>query len=581
MAQKIRPKSQAPRPGQSSEEYWRERETRQRAENIKNEASIAERINKIFRTTQDNIEQEIDSFYQRYAAKEGIDIIEARRRVSQIDMEKYERLAEQYVKAAHEGGRDVAFSDEANEQMRLYNATMRINRLEMLKARCGIRAMEGYRLTEQLINDSMEERAYSEYYRLAGILGNTVQFNENLVRSIVDASYQNATWSQRLWNNQAVLSAQIGAQLAQGILTGKSSTVLARNIQKLTGAGTYECQRLMRTELRRVQTTAAERSMLDNGVDEYKYLVANGVNPCEECLALDGMVFKISEMTVGRNAPPKHPFCHCCTCPHVDEDKWQRWIQSGMQEPWGEFEDVEGENKRSTLYATSAEMMDKILQQIDEQFDHNPITIDQINSIYTGDILGVINSSQDSYNKAIKTNFGKIFIVNENCSGLACLTNKGIRFNIWKDKNNNTGEWSILFHEIGHRIDHLYGEISDTDTFRNALKNDFESVVNSVMIKKSLTQKESYKFISKRLRASPNSRSVSDIFGGLSDNKCVGEYGHFDPGFWDDPKNLSYEAFANFFSAYVRNSKDELKYIQTAFPTATRIFESTMRRVVK
>jgi SPP1 gp7 family putative phage head morphogenesis protein len=227
--------------------------------------------------------------------------------------------------------------------MRLYNATMRINRLEMLKARCGIRAMEGYRDTERLINDNLEERAYSEYSRLAGILGNSVQFNENMVRSIVNASYQNATWSQRLWVNQATLSARIGAQLAQGILTGKSSTVLAREIQKLTGGSTYACQRLMRTELRRVQTEAAMQSMSDNGVTEYKFIVANGVNPCEECLALDGQVFKLAEMAPGKNAPPVHPSCHCASAPHVDEKKWQRWLDGPAQAgvPWGEFEDGE------------------------------------------------------------------------------------------------------------------------------------------------------------------------------------------------------------------------------------------------
>ena len=343
MARKIQPRSKTPKPtrGQSSEDYWRERETRQRAANIHDEARFAARINDIFQSTQDSIQQEIESFYQRYARKEGIDIAEARRRVSKIDMEKYERLAAQYVKAAHEGGREAAFSDIANEQMRLYNATMRINRLEMLKARCGIRAMEGYRLADQLLNDALEERTYSEYYRLAGILGNTVQFNENMVRSIVNASYQNATWSQRLWNNQALLSERIGAQIAQGILTGKGSDVLARNIQKLTGQSTFVCQRLMRTELRRVQTAAAEQSMKDNGVTEYKFMVANGVNPCDECLSMDGQVFKLSEMAVGKNAPPIHPSCHCCTAPYVDEAKWQRWLESGMKVPWEEFE---GEN---------------------------------------------------------------------------------------------------------------------------------------------------------------------------------------------------------------------------------------------
>ena len=338
MARKIQPKSKVPRPkkGQTSEDYWRERESRQRVINILDEARTAERINQIFRGMQDSIKQEIESFYQRYADKEGITLIEARGRVTRIDMEQYERLAKKYVEAARHGDSDMAFSPEANDQMRLYNLTMKVNRLEMLKARCGIRAMEGYRDTERLINENLEERAYSEYRRLAGILGNSVQFNENMVRAIVNASYQNATWSQRLWNHQASLSSQIGTQLANGILAGKSSTVLAREIQKLTGGSTYACQRLMRTELRRVQTEAALQSMTDNGVAEYKFMVENGISPCEECLALDGRVFKLSEMTVGVNAPPMHPNCHCATAPYVDEEKWQRWLdgpaQSGV--PW-------------------------------------------------------------------------------------------------------------------------------------------------------------------------------------------------------------------------------------------------------
>ena len=342
MARKIQPRSNVPKPkrGQSSEDYWRERESRQRAENIRTESKTAERINRIFQSMQDSIQQEIEAFYQRYASKEGITLTEARGRVSRIDMEQYERLAKKYVEAAHHGDEDLAFSQEANDQMRLYNATMRINRLEMLKARCGIRAMEGYRDTERLINENLEERAYSEYSRLAGILGNSVQFNENMVRAIVNASYQNATWSQRLWNHQASLSSQIGTQLASGILAGKSSTVLAREIQKFTGGSTYACQNLMRTELRRVQTEAAVQSMTDNGVDEYKYLVANGVNPCDECLALDGQVFKLSDMNVGKNAPPRHPGCHCCTCPAVDEAKWQKWLDGPAQDgvPWKEFD---------------------------------------------------------------------------------------------------------------------------------------------------------------------------------------------------------------------------------------------------
>ena len=403
MARKIQPRSKVPKPkrGQSSEDYWRERESRQRAENIRNEAKTAERINRIFQGMQDSIQQEIEAFYQRYASKEGITLTEARGRVSRIDMEQYERLAKKYVEAAHHGDEDIAFSQEANDQMRLYNATMRINRLEMLKARCGIRAMEGYRDTERLINENLEERAYSEYRRLAGILGNSVQFNENMVRAIVNASYQNATWSQRLWNHQASLSSQIGTQLASGILAGKSSTVLAREIQKLTGGSTYACQRLMRTELRRVQTEAALQSMTDNGVTEYKFMVENGVNPCDECLALDGQVFKLSDMNVGKNAPPIHPSCHCASAPHVDEAKWQRWLDGPAQAgvPWAEFE-VDGSEEPFTNNLGNGTIIDRDKPPVHRGY---PVTQKQIDDILDNELKDYDIIKRPVYNSRLRS----------------------------------------------------------------------------------------------------------------------------------------------------------------------------------
>ena len=36
------------------------------------------------------------------------------------------------------------FSDEANEEMRLYNLTMKVNRLELLKARLGLEMVNGF-----------------------------------------------------------------------------------------------------------------------------------------------------------------------------------------------------------------------------------------------------------------------------------------------------------------------------------------------------------------------------------------------------------------------------------------------------
>ena len=573
MARKIQPKNKTPlpKPGQSSEDYWRERETRQRAVNIHDEARFAARIDDIFQSTQDSIQQEIESFYQRYASKEGIDITEARRRVSKIDMEKYERLAAQYVKAAHEGGREAAFSDIANEQMRLYNATMRINRLEMLKARCGIRAMEGYRLADQLINEALEERAYSEYYQLAGILGNTVQFNENMVRSIVNASYQNATWSQRLWNNQALLSERIGAQIAQGILTGKGSDVLARNVQKLTGQSAYNCQRLMRTELRRVQTAAAEQSMLDNGVTEYKFLVANGINPCDECLALDGKVFKISEMSVGKNAPPKHPLCHCCTCPALDEEKWQRWLDGPAQAgvPWAEFERSisSSEDKESGKESKIKNYLDEAIRKLRES--EKDVKIVSFKGLDPEDIKSFqkgLRNADPLIRESLKRQF-KNSDYQLHYYKTECYQEEGKR-PVIRLLDGFTSE--TLAHELFHSMDKrgtlsktmgtsLYQDWLDLRIKASAyggvvsyLQKEFPDSFKSDMLFPDGIFKEEY-------------RGISDIIHGLSMGSINLGYGH-DELYWNDSGTAEMEAWAQFGRIYYVNNPNARKMFSTLFP---------------
>ena len=64
-------------------------------------------------------------------------LAEAKKRVSELDIKAYERKAEKYV-------RDKDFSEETNAEMRLYNATMKINRLEMLKANIGLELVDGF-----------------------------------------------------------------------------------------------------------------------------------------------------------------------------------------------------------------------------------------------------------------------------------------------------------------------------------------------------------------------------------------------------------------------------------------------------
>ena len=111
----------------SSKNYWREREERQRKLNIKNEAEYQKKLDDIYADMLENIEKEINGFYVKYAKSEGITMAEAKKRISEIDIEAYAKKAKRYVK-----NKDL--SKKANDEMRYYNAAMKINRLELLKA---------------------------------------------------------------------------------------------------------------------------------------------------------------------------------------------------------------------------------------------------------------------------------------------------------------------------------------------------------------------------------------------------------------------------------------------------------------
>lgn len=267
----------------------------------------------------DSIQKEIDAFYAKYASKEGITLAEAKRRVSKLDMDEYSRKAKKYVA-------DRDFSKQANQEMRLYNLTMKVNRLELLKANIGMELSGGFDEMQKFFEQTLNDRTMEEFARQAGILGKSVQNNARRAHAIVNASFHNATYSDRIWMHQDLLKAEISKQLERGLIQGKGSRDLARELRKTFDVSRSDAERLMTTELRRVQTEAAKQSYERNGNKEYTFLTTNPKGPCEVCKKLDGRHFKVIDMMPGKNAPPMHPRCHCTTAPHWDQEEFDRWL---------------------------------------------------------------------------------------------------------------------------------------------------------------------------------------------------------------------------------------------------------------
>ena len=320
----------------SSADYWRKREEQNLKSNLKQEAEYDKEIERIYKDMLDAAQKEIDAFFFFFSDAEGITLAEAKKRVSQLDIEAYERKAKKYVDAASKGKDGVAFSKQANEEMRLYNLTMKVNRLEMLKANIGLELIKGHAELETFMSEILKGRTEAELKRQAGILGETIIGHAKLADTIVNASFKNATFSDRIWMYHDQMKADLSKLLQSGMIQGKNSRQLAKDLRKYyygpeylkngKKGAVYNTERLMRTELARVQIEAQKQSYIRNGFEEYTYIACGASDCCDICKALDGKHFKIKDMMPGENAPPMHPNCHCSTSAYEDSKEYEDWL---------------------------------------------------------------------------------------------------------------------------------------------------------------------------------------------------------------------------------------------------------------
>ena len=315
-----------------SQTYWKNRETEQRKHNIRDEAEYQKHIREIYQNMIDEIEKEINGFYGKYARQEGITMAEAKKRAAKLNIEAYGRKAAKYVKEKN-------FSKQANAEMRLYNLTMKVNRLELLKAQIGLEMVAGFDELQKYYDEKLTDRAIAEFERQAGILGKTIQNNAKAAKAIVNASFHNATFSDRIWMYQDMLKNELSSLLQTGLIQGQHPRKLATHLRKRFGVSQSNAERLMITEMARAQTEAQKQSFERNGFEEYTFLSLG--DACPICKALDGKHFKVKKMMPGTNASPMHPRCRCSVAAYEDSEDYEAWLdfldKGGTTEEWNKL----------------------------------------------------------------------------------------------------------------------------------------------------------------------------------------------------------------------------------------------------
>ena len=307
------------------ERYWqiRRREHKHIQEQLKREGGYKKRLERLYRTAQEEIIRDIEADIGRFAGSQGLSMTEAKKRISRFDVETFSEKAKRYVEERN-------FSDEANRELRLYNVTLRTNRLELLEARIHLETVGIADEEIKMLQEWLGQEAIAEYTRQAGILGMTIPDQaqlDRMAKAIINAEFRNVEFSERVWQNQKELQHGLENTIRRTIIRGENPRVAGQELQKIVrkdfGNKKYAADRIAITESARVQSDIGERAHKDAGITEFMWIAESSA--CDDCASFDGEVYSYSDS----NAPrvPYHPFCKCAESAYFDSTELDRRLE--------------------------------------------------------------------------------------------------------------------------------------------------------------------------------------------------------------------------------------------------------------
>ena len=250
-------------------------------------------------------------------------------------MKEYESLAKRAVDKANAlraKGKHVTrkdFSEDVNNRLKVYNATMRINRNEILKSKIGARLVELGVDQEGSLTDKLWNEYTKEKERQA-VTAKSDLWTSKEVQEQIAGQIAGANFSKRIWANMDVLKGQLDGLVSSAIIRGDSPVKMAKQLTGMVSSTVmdqeYAAERLARTEIARVQFAAQKKSIIDTGYKYVKWIAeADACRTCREIAYKDNGydedgVYKAKE--VPDIPADTHPNCMCSISAH--------WVDNGI-----------------------------------------------------------------------------------------------------------------------------------------------------------------------------------------------------------------------------------------------------------
>ncbi len=319
-----------------SSKYWLDRQAMEKEaieKYIEQDQEAIAQLDRHYDVMLNNINQQIAAEISSLADRNNVGLELAKKQVTDMDVKAYSAKAKQIVEQAavmRKTGHHVTYKDypeAVNQELRVYNTTMRINRLEYLRANIALEVARASLNAASITGNTLVDRYIAETKRQSGILGisgkNDSMLNNAAIQGVVTADVNGANWSSRLWANQVGLR----ANLEQVFATGLAHFDIKRMQSLMTDTvhnWKYVADRLLNTEVSRVLYMAQWGSIKKAGYRFVKWI--NEPKACLLCSAIgredSGFGSGVYEYDKVPSIPAQtHPNCRCAISAYWVDDK--------------------------------------------------------------------------------------------------------------------------------------------------------------------------------------------------------------------------------------------------------------------
>ena len=537
-------------------DYWKSRfKQLEEAQNRKG-ADTYRLIEEQYKQAQKELEGKINTWYQRFAANNGVSMAEARRMLRDRELAELKWDVKEYIKR----GQENAFTGQWMRELENASARFHISRLEALKLQTqqSLELMFGNQLDS--IDAAMKRIYLDGYYHTAyelqkgfrigwDIAGLDQRQIEKVIRKPWAVDGKN--FSERVWGNKEKLITEVHRELTQDILLGRDPQKAIDNIARKMNASKNNAGRLIMTEEAYFSSAAQKDCFKDLGVEQYEIVATLDSHTSDICQSLDGQVFPMKDFEPGVTAPPFHVYCRSTTVPYFDDDFGQIGERAARNEETGktcyvpdnmtyrEWKEsfVDGGDKDNTIQVP--QIRDERIRSANEEFSQ--VLLHSESTPLSDKMILYNGATEYQLNESLTAPFAydpELDVIQYNPSA------PDYEF---YDMN------FVQAHELSHRMDTLEYHSWENEKFLQAIESTREKVYNDrERIKEWFSDNGKY----------ANDAALSDIFSALSNGEMNDIlYAVHETTYWKmDVSHVSREIFANMVSIDLLGNQSKAEF---------------------